>query len=156
MKIKHIWSILCSQMIVDSITNNVSLIGIIEEVGAEVRLQKNDLQNDLIMPLNYSLVTMWYKEKKDETNEINGQIRITLISPEAKEFKQEPVALHFPKGNRRLRTHVNIQGFPITASGDYVFRVEVREDEKDQFTTVSEFPIQVVINRKFEDSPELQ
>ena len=154
--IKHMWSILCNKMITDTTTNTVTLIDIIEEVSGVVKLKKSDLNNQLTMPLNYSLVSMWYKEKPNDLTEMNCEVKVTLITPEKKEVNQDPVSFHFPSANRRLRTQINIQGFPVTVSGDYYFKVEFRENTKDEFKVVSQFPIQVVIDRQLDRANDIQ
>lgn len=65
MKIKHIWSVLCKESVINQDDNNVSIHGVLEELSvflAPAR-ETGKLPEKFGIPMNYEIVSMWQKDK---------------------------------------------------------------------------------------------
>ena len=68
---KHIWSILCRNAIVDKDTNNVSLLNVIERIIFEPK-QKLAENKKLPIPVveELTLVSLWFSKEKEKNVEM--------------------------------------------------------------------------------------
>lgn len=145
MKIKHIWSVLCKESVINQDDNNLSIYGAIEELS--VTLTPTDGQSKLpekiSIPVNYEIVSLWFKDKKDMA--ANGEIEYILISPEGKELFKTVQNIEMLANIRRFRSRMKISGMPITKEGDYSFKIRIKEAGEKTFHLVSELPLEVKI-----------
>ena len=141
---KHIWSVLCKKTIIDTDTNNISLIDVFEQLQAKVNLPQNK-NIKLSIPLEYEVVNFWYKENTDKKEEVD--VEITLIDPNNKSLKSFINTITIPDNKKRVRTRLKITGLPITISGIYRFIVKIKEKNTKNYKQVAELPIEIKIER---------
>lgn len=141
MTIKHIWSILCKESIINQDDNVISLNGILEQLDSTLTpISEGKAPEKIALPLSYEIVSFWTK-KVDQ--EVNLSIKITLVDPKGKQLEEISNNALFPKESKRLRTRFKIQGFPVSENGIYLFRVSLKVEKEKEFTVVSEVPIEV-------------
>ncbi len=153
MKINHIWTVLCRESILNQDDNAISLIGVVEEVqGTLITLPDKPLRESdkKPVPLNLELVTTW---TKDDDKEIAIQVRVILLDPNNTEMMNVINNSIFPSNSKRLRTRLKVQGFPVTVSGRYIFKVSLKTNVDKDYKLVSEIPIDVKI--KIEQQKEI-
>ena len=139
---KHIWSVLCKKTIIDTDTNNISLIDVFEQLQAKVNLPQNK-NIKLSIPLEYEVVNFWYKENSNKKEEVD--VEITLIDPNNKSLKSFINTITIPDNKKRVRTRLKITGLPITISGIYRFIIKTKEKNTKNYKQVAELPIEIKI-----------
>lgn len=146
--IKHIWSVLCQKTIVDSDTNNISLVDILEQLTANVNIKdpKNELK-EINVPINFEVVSFWLKDSAEKV--VKANLEIEIIDPEGKVLKKFPQTLEFPPNIRRLRSRLRILGFVLTVSGNYVFKVKIKDEKRKEYQDVAELPLEVNLKKEY-------
>ncbi|PIS23038.1 hypothetical protein COT49_02235 [candidate division WWE3 bacterium CG08_land_8_20_14_0_20_40_13] len=144
--IKHIWSVLCQRSVVDSQSNNVSLIDVFEQLQVGISpfdSSDTSVSEGISIPVQYELVNFW--SKTNEVVEEKGSIRIVLLDPKGKEIKRMDKDLIIPQTNRRMREINKIQGISLKGNGIYNFVVSIKQEDSDLYITVAEIPLEVKI-----------
>ena len=146
MKIKHIWSVLCKESVIDQADNNVSIHGVLEQLTIVLTLinKVGKLPEKLSVPLNYEIVSLWQRSKEIES--IKGDIEYILLDPDNKELLKNTQSMEIPKISRRFRSRMKISGLPLSKEGDYTLQVKVKEAGANTFHLVAEIPLEIKIN----------
>ena len=140
--IKVVWTVLCSQSVIDQTTNNISLFQVLEEVQLDIK-KKTDKEKQLIqIPFAFQWVTLWenMRDKKSTSS-----VKDIVVSPTGKtvfESKEYEINLLARKRHRFIRTFA---GLPLEESGRYEFRTQLRAKEENVWTDAASVPLQVVI-----------
>lgn len=141
MKIKHIWSILCKESVINQDDNLISIHGALEELKVKIN-EREKLPEVIPVNLNYEIVSYWFKEGKDEL--VKAEVKYKLLSPEGKELLTPPThPIELPVKIRRFRSRMKIAGLPITKEGVYIFEIRIKEEGTKDFMLVSELPLEV-------------
>lgn len=143
--IKHIWSVLCRESLINKDDNNITLQSILEQLNVSIK-SKDDSgtkKQSINVPIGYEVVSLWVKE--ENSDEPKAQVEITLLDPTRKELHRVEQTLFFVKPYKRMRSRFKIAGFLITGSGVYTFRVGIKEEGNRLFKVVSEIPVEVNI-----------
>jgi ribose 5-phosphate isomerase len=74
---------------------------------------------------------------------VSFECRIELVDPTGDLLEQVTNTFQLQKNSRRTRQRIRVDGFVVTDSGDYVYRVKTKEDDDDDFQTVNEIPFAV-------------
>jgi len=146
MKVKHIWSILCKESVVNQDDNLISIYGVLEELNVSLttkNARSNKLPEKVGIPINYEIVCLWFKKNTQEL--ASAQIEYSLISPEGKELIKNTQSMEIPVNIRRFRSRMKISGLPLTINGDYFFKVKIKESGDKNFKLVSKLPLEVKI-----------
>lgn len=132
--IEHIWSVLGTKTLVDSETNNISIIEIIEELTVE------NFTKPGVIQIDYEIVTFWFREnaKKEETIEY----KINLVTPSGKDKGGPEVKYIFGPGIQRNRSRVILKSFPLEELGLYKFHI-LQKKSGGKFSDVAFIPITV-------------
>src|SRR5262245_60174861 len=76
---KHVWSVLCYKGVVDQFTNQVSLLDVTETVVVKLLEpvpQATDAEtNDVRLPMNLHLVTLWIRSNLAVPEECDTRVR---------------------------------------------------------------------------------
>lgn len=146
MNIKHIWSVLCKESVINQDDNNVSIHGVLEELSVFLPPVKETgkLPEKFGIPMNYEIVSMWQRSKEVES--AKAEIEYIFISSEKKELLRSKQTIEIPKASKRHRSRMKITGMPLTNAGDYTFQVKIKEEGADTFRLVAELPLEVKIN----------
>lgn len=142
--IKHIWSVLCQKSSVDQLSNNISLFDVFEALEVDINPVpniKSPTDSEYNIPVQYQVVSLW---TKTDTKDTKGQVQITLVNPDGKEKILVNSELNFPPDKKRMRSINQIQGLPVSKSGDYHFIVSLKQEEK--FQKVADLPLEVKLN----------
>lgn len=132
---KFQWALLCQQAIVDSKSNNVSIIAIIE--------QFNVSELPTIVPQVYQLVSLWDKDSSFKGKEETFLIKIVITSSLEKAIEEKGIQIEIKiLGAKERARHVwAIKGIPINEEGILyiVIFLKFGEDWKE----IHKIPIQV-------------
>lgn len=115
---KLIWSMLCEKPLIDSQTNNVSLINIIEEFSVP--------NVPISIPQPFFIVSLWQRELSDKNKPENFEYRIMLVSPSKSE--RELIKYKVKIEKERHRTMNGIIGLKIGELGTHYISVEIKKD----------------------------
>lgn len=141
-RIEHIWSVLCSDVSVDQVTQNVTLFNVIEQLN----LKKTELDakrksgEKIVIPFPFKLVIFF---RKIGDSVFSGDIKCELVDPAGQILGGNENEINFPDIQKdRLRVITGFSGMPIDTEGYYLFRVFVRA-KGGQYEKVSEVPLQI-------------
>lgn len=148
MKIKHIWSVLCKESVINQDDNNISIHGVLEELSISLApaIKREKLPEKFGIPISYEIVSLWQKSKEVGAVVVNAEIEYILIDSEKKELLKTIQKIEFPTTSKRFRSRVKINGMPVSMEGDYTFRIKMKEEETDTFHLVAELPLEVKIS----------
>jgi hypothetical protein len=139
--IQHAWTVPCRMSITDQETNNVSLIGVLEELQiAPPHIRVDSLRG--LVPM-FDLVTLWTRANP-ETPEV-GYARTCLLSSTNEEIGQQEAEIDL-RQNRRVRSVSRFVGFPLVRAGIYYFRIQRREDQNAAWEEVARVPLDVAVD----------
>ena len=116
---KLIYSILCEKPLIDARSNQLSLIGIVEQITVPVI--------PVVAPLLLNVVTLWVKTASGEER-FKYRISIQPAPPGEEPFIQEFENV-IPAEKSRLRTCNGFGGIPINSEENISFTIELFEDD---------------------------
>ncbi|HWY80282.1 MAG TPA: hypothetical protein VNW29_08040 [Candidatus Sulfotelmatobacter sp.] len=150
--LKHIWTVLCRKSVIDSETNNISLNEVMEQIALDLKLKEQDAKNvkTINLPLEFEVVSMLFKETKKLTK---ADLKVEFINPQNKIFNTIAQTFEMPETMRRMRTRIRVLGLAVEESGDYIFRVSLKEEEDKTYKTVAEVPLEVHVNKIIDTQP---
>lgn len=128
---RHLWSLLCQNVITDGPTNQVSYINAVEEYAVP-RLPYRG------MPV--TLATLWARTN----DEPNLAFRLRVLAPDGKELVTHSFGPQ-PWTTPRWRINVGLAGYPIEVAGEYNIVVEAKDGQK--WREVSRLPIIVRLGK---------
>ncbi|MBI2315055.1 hypothetical protein HYU93_03295 [Candidatus Daviesbacteria bacterium] len=150
--IKHIWTVLCRQSILNKDDNTISLLNVLEDLKVTIKPSGQnipDMSKGLInLPFNFELVSLW---EFDNPPRPKAQVEITYEDPSGKKLANFIQGLEIPqdKNLKRIRSRVNIQGISAGENGRYIFIVSIKEGGSKLFMKVAEIPLQITIEKEF-------
>ena len=139
--IKHIWSVLCRKSSIDSETNNISLNDVFEQLGVDVTSNNGKFPEVVNLPIEFEIVSMWCREVLEK--HLKADIQIELVNPTGKKMKEFAEKVDMPVNMKRLRTRLRVVGFTVDMSGDYFFKVKVKEEGHAEYEQVAKLPLEV-------------
>jgi len=112
-----IWSMFCEKAIVDKQSNEISLIGIIEQFQVS--------QLPIVIPHYYYVISLWEKNSSLENQEEIFRHRVKF-NPEPEEISKKEMEFEtiIPGDKIRMRTINGIRGIPIKEEGDLYLIIE--------------------------------
>jgi hypothetical protein len=144
--IKHIWSVLCRQSVIDQETNNISLLNILERLSVTVKQIGLTDEDKATIPIDYEIVSFWVK--KATNRKVKAEVKTTLISPKREKLSEQIQKLEIPAKIKRMRSRMKIQGFPVKGAGQYIFRIAIKDTNKQQFKIIAEIPLEVDLRKE--------
>ena len=126
---KHLWSIICSKLIIDKETNNATLVDLIEEL-------KTENEKELIIP--FQVVSLWLVEKEEECGK-RFDVLIDFFCPKNTKLNESHFSIEAPQKQKRIRTNIKFDRFFLRGSGTYTVRVFIDK------VNVAEIPIEITI-----------
>ena len=139
--IKHVWSVFCSKDIINSVTNNITLVEIIERLQVQGR-PSTESDSVFLGPINGVLVTLW--SLIDLSTPSKGVAKVVFYDASGKEHGAFPQEVDLTTYHRtRLRTVVPT--IPVSGSGNHVWSILVKDPDTDDFREVARVPIEVSV-----------
>ena len=119
---KHLWTIICSQGIINSATNNLSLIELIEELSLYDTPPEG---KKVVLPFQFVVISNWCRtnENVPETAESKLVMRPPDDKPEDI-FQGQIIDLTKSRFAKNL-TH--LMGFQFRGFGDYKFETHIKD-----------------------------
>ena len=144
---QHLWSVLSKKSIIDSSSNSISILEVVDAFKIDITVPKNlDEIKNISVPLEFELTSLWYRESSE--GEYSFDFKIELQDPSNKKISKFENVLVFPNGKKRLRSQLKIQGLPINDSGVYKFLISFKDKKMKAFQNALELPIDIILNKK--------
>jgi len=134
------WGIICQKATIDSRENNVSLIGVIEEMTVIPPKEAETVTPDkpALIPVNYDFVILAERSNPDEAESPVG--KFTICGPTDKGYGSGEFKLDLSE-TRRARAIAHLDFFAFAGPGEYYFKVEILNDETGDYTEVYRTPL---------------
>ncbi len=149
--IDHVWTVVCSDAVIDQFSNNVSLHNVIEQVNVRREPEPGRRLSDPI-----HIMTLWVRRNLKEPS--RGRARLAFVSPSGVvgDPIEYPVDL---SENHRNRMRITMRGLPIEEPGRHAFRVELQNEDEAEWHEVAAIPLEVNFvppeaSEQAEDQPE--
>ena len=143
-KYVHRWSIACETSTIDSGTNNISLINILEEL--QFSFDKEKVKgNFVVLPISLAIVSFW-----DNNLQMKGKLdyAMSFLSPKGKELWQIKPEIKDEINKDRFRTIMNINGLKtLLESGQYQFVIKQRQNSKEDYKKIANIPIVITMSK---------
>lgn len=143
--IQHAWTILSSGVSIDQDSNNLTLFNLIDQV---VIPKSHLIEMPLVggekkpaIPVAFVVVTQWRKLKDGAA--VKGEAMVELIDPSGVSRQKAYYSMSFSEKVERFRSRVQWNGVRVTTSGNYTFRVSLKEEEQKEFEPVGEAYLKV-------------
>lgn len=135
---KLLWSLCCEKPIIDSKTNSLSLIGILEQINVP--------RVPIVVAMMLSVVSLWQKDdaykKKEETFKHRIKIELPLGTTVISPIEYQTI---IPNDKVRIRTLNGIAGIPVNKEGILYFIIELCSDDKWQ--EKQKIPVEIKIKK---------
>ncbi len=133
--IEHVWTVLCSRSVIDIETNNVSIQDVIEQISINA-----EPKSDGFLPFPLELITLW--ERKESDKPVEGTERVTFVTPSGISKVVFDAKIDLSAVERR-RNKVKFPGLPLSETGRYYFKIEIREND-NEWHEVASIPLTVI------------
>lgn len=142
--VRCVWGLICSLSSIDQERNNISLFNVIDQLNIpeDLFVQQKQEGKPLIFPLAHELVLLWRRTISAEfaTEPLQTDFKISIFDPTGKAIQETIAPLILEKNIRTMRLRIKLMGFPLTVPGDYVYRIELRQPNKETFEGEYEIP----------------
>lgn len=136
---KHIWSVVCTQVVTDKDTNNVSYFNVVESIPID-RLPNQ------VAP-GFMVGTMWLNDDESPV-----KMRVRVLDPKGDVRHQRELDELSFNGNRRYRINLQVAGFVVAQPGTYKY--EVAQRLGDEWRIQAVIPVDFVAATEAERDPE--
>ena len=150
--LQHEWSLLCSGVVVDGESNNLSMFNIIEQF----RIPRKDLtemptlkgEKKPAIPVSFTFVTLW--RKTQETKSVSAEVEVEFRDPKNVLLQKGGYVINLPSKVERMRSRMIWNGLRVNLSGLYTFKILLKEKGEREFIPVGEvcLKVEVLENRK--------
>lgn len=137
--IRHVWSVLCSKVSVDSRTNNISLFEVLESVQF---MTSKPLTFPASVPFEATLVTLWARQ--DPSQSVQGEMRVRLLAPNGDELGLVGSEIDL-RSSHRSRVIASISGLPIAGDGIHDWEIAWRAREDEAWHVATSLPLEVSV-----------
>lgn len=135
--IDHVWTVFCTDAVIDRDSNNVSIYNAIEQITIRGEPQPKGVLN-----IPFTIISLWVRSDFDVPGQ--AQARLTLYSPSRKKKLLEKEYDIDLIESERLRTRWYLQGLPIAEPGRHTFQLQLRIKGEDKWRKVASIPLKIV------------
>jgi hypothetical protein len=143
--IRHVWSVLATNISVDQATQNISLFGVLEQLTlkkSEIEANRKPGEKALNVHFPFRLVTFL---RRIGEGAFAGNMKVEVIDPRGEILAVMEQPITFEPAADRLRVIIEAPGMPVTTDGYYFFRTSIKSSGGD-YEEINELPLQIVLN----------
>jgi len=129
----------CEKVIIDQVSNTLSLIAVLQEVRYKTA-PGAVLPPNFSIPIQWAVLTMWREEQPDDAG-VEFEQRFTLATS-VKPLLENVMRWTFTKPTHRLVA--NILGFPAGASRNLALYLSYRVVGATDWNPIASFPLEVI------------
>lgn len=133
----------CEKVVIDSLTNNVSITSLISEIEIKIPHGVPLPSKGTFVPMQWNILSVW--EWEDQDTNLMFETKSVLIS-QSGELLLETTLTEFRREQHK-RFHRNIDqivGFPVWVPGRSELRLMFRRGSSGEFSQIASFPIMVL------------
>lgn len=152
-KIRYIGGIVGSSSSVDQQTQSLSIFNVIDEITVDLKAvdasKPIPASTDPInVPIRFQVISLWKRSNlSDQAKELKFYLEVEIIDPLGKSLGVNLIESKIPADKKRNRYILNINGMPVTISGEYLIQFrEVAGNEKSE--PLASFMLEVVVNKE--------
>lgn len=145
----HIWSVLCYKGCLDTYTNQVSLLDVIENIS--LKPEGPIPQGDVRIPMPMSVVSLWTRSDYDVPETF--ETRLVLKVPNGSVLATKEIIKADLQSHTRIRTFARLQAFPYQGPGLYKYIVEYRGMPNVPWQAVATIPVDVRVEAPPPEAP---
>jgi len=136
---KHVWTIICKKSIIDSDTNLISIVDVIEQL--QIGLPKKIMEENktVNLPVNFEIISSW--ADFDRTIIKKGWVNVVVLDPKGNKLKNFESKFVMDKHYTNVRTRLKISGLPISIKGVYSFIVQFKDKENGKYQEIASVPL---------------
>ncbi|MFH0989118.1 MAG: hypothetical protein V1799_03780 [bacterium] len=135
--INHIWTVLCTNSVIDEGTKNISLIQVVEQLTV---IGTPPIEGQVgIVPFNFDVVSLWERFPIDKPEKKRCKMR--QLDPSGEVIKEQIYELDLT-AHSRFRTITKIGGLPIKRGGRHLFNVSY-EETPNKWIDVASIPLMI-------------
>ena len=141
---RHIWSVLCYKSLNDRVSNQISLIDVLENLT--IHLEPPATGEVINIPQRMELIT--FLSRSDLGVAEKGLLRVVFESPEGR--RSEPQILPFSlETDGKARVIIAMDQIPVSAPGVYCFCVEFRSDDEleGEWVEWTKIPLEIIYDK---------
>lgn len=135
-----IWSVLCYKGCLDSYSNQVSLLDVIEGLS----IKTNQLEGRLTIPVQMNLVSFWMRSEPGVPEAFEA--RANLVMPDGTQLPGLVLSGDL-QTNLKLRTFMRIEGLEVRDPGPHWLALEYRTSAESEWVRVGKVPLDIQIER---------
>jgi hypothetical protein len=134
--IDHVWTVICSNAVIDQFSNNVSLHNVIEQVNI-----RDEPRPSGAFSATIHVMTLWARSDFNTPN--LGHARLAFLSPSG--VVGNPFEYEIDLSNdHRSRMRTIMHGLPLEESGRHAFTVELQNEGETEWRQVAVIPLEVI------------
>ena len=135
--IDHVWTLVCSQSVIDTESLNLSIHNVLEQINVSV-----EQTADLVIDLPHTIVSLWVRS--ETTAPARGTSRVCLVDPAGEKTAVSEMPVDLTKAES-VRHRIIRRGLRIAGSGRHLIQVELLEDGQTEWRLVASVPLRVVV-----------
>ncbi len=139
--IEHIWSVLCTTSMVNSQTNNISLIEVTEKISIPEPPAEMQSADRIVIPVSLDFVSLWGRSDLGEPARQKAQMR--FLAPDGMELASLRYDIDLTS-YVRYRSQTKLPTMTVHGAGKYQFIVEIEASE-DHWDVVARIPLELEI-----------
>lgn len=112
---RHIWSVLCNRALLDTQTNQVSLIDVVESLRIRGPRLPSEIDGPVLVSTTLTLVTLWTRSDMATAERMRGRAVVTTPDGQVLPGKTLDVDLHSAP---RARAFMRLASLPFKGSGE--------------------------------------
>jgi hypothetical protein len=144
--IDHVWSVLCSQAIIDAESKNLSIHNVIEQLQISEAPKPGG-----VLPMRVELVTYWVRSNADQATKGLSRISYTFPSGKVAGQIEVPIDLTEVEG---ARNKVVFDRLPVEENGRHYYLVELKDSDREEWKIVAKIPLRVSFSAVENDDEE--
>jgi len=141
--IQYVWGLISQSSAIDRERNNISLFNVIDQISVPAEIFSQNGKTKVAIDHEISLTWRRVVDLSLADKRISFMCRISLVDPSGSVLEQTTNTFWFQEKSRRTRQRIRIDGFVVTEPGDYIYRIDVKDNEADDFRKVNEIPFEV-------------
>ena len=147
-QIQCVWGHICTLSSIDQERNNISLFNVIEQINVPTGAfeMHNKEKKPVLVNHPHEIVLLFRRTigLYISTGQIAADSKVQLVDPAGTILHETLIPFSFTEKARRFRSRIKNMGFLVTAPGDYVYRIEIKETNQESFNKLLEIPFEVV------------
>jgi len=145
--------IVCESSAVDQQTQSLSAFKIIDQINVNIKstdptVTSKSLQK-ITIPLSLQVISLWKRNKQsDQGRDIEGKIVVEIIDPRGEVLAKHPINVLLPLNKIRSRTILNIQGMPVSTTGEYCVQMKEVNTNGKESSPLAKLCFDLILNKE--------